>query len=160
GRDWLRMRGLVVRVDPGTIAIAIAPVPEAFAVLVDETSNASRTNDRRLSVVLIDATVGRRMPIAEAFRAAGCDVIDVATPLDAIVELGASHFEPDLIAIADSLPGSVSDELRRFVEAEHPGAKLVRIGDDPLEPVGLAHWLSTLDPQGDLVARIRRLLVR
>ena len=157
-RRWMRLPCRVTRIELAAIAVEVASAPDEFEALIAEVSLASRTNVRRLSVVLIDESVGRRIQIAEAFRAAGCAVIDVSTPLGAIVELGQSQFEPDLIAIADSLPESVSEELRGFVESEHPAARLVRIGNDRLEPVGLANWLSTMNPQNDLVDRIRRLL--
>jgi hypothetical protein len=159
-RDWMRLTGRVMRMEAGRIAVAFEDKPSEFDDLMADITSASRTNDRWLSVVMIDATESRRVAMAEAFRAAGCDVIDVATPLAAIVELGESHFEPDLIAIADSLPSTVSEELRRFVETDHPEVKLVRITDDSIEPVGLAHWLSTTNPDDDLLARIRAVLGR
>jgi hypothetical protein len=87
-------------------------------------------------------------------------VIDVSTPLEAIVRLGEAPFEPDLIAIADSLPGQISDDLREFVEREHPRAKLVTIGDEVDDPTGLVHWLSSRNPNSDLVTRVRHVLSR
>ena len=74
------------------------------------------------------------------------------------MRLGESEFEPDLIAIADSLPASTSDQMRRFVEAEHPRARLVTIGDAATAPDGLALWLSSANPNTDLAARIRTVL--
>jgi hypothetical protein len=158
--EWLRLSGRVVRIGPNTIAVAFGAVPAAFSRLIDEMSTASHGDQRVLSVVLVDATLERRLPMAEAFRAAGCAVIDVSTPLEAIVRLGESHFEPELIAIADSLPGSTSDELRQFVEREHPRAKLIAIGDDIVEPIGIANWLSAANPDDDLAPRIREILTR
>jgi hypothetical protein len=49
--------------------------------------------------------------------------------------------------------------MRRFVEAYHPTARLIAIGDEVLQPDGLAHWLSSNDPQDDLAARVRGALV-
>jgi hypothetical protein len=98
--------------------------------------------------------------MAEAFRATGCAVVDVSTPLEAIVRLGEFHFEPDIIAIADSLPETIAGELRAFTNVEHPRAKLITIGDDVIEPAGLAHWLSSDDPDDDLAKRVRELLLR
>lgn len=159
-REWLRLTGRVVRIEVGRIAVAFDESSREFEDLMAEIGNASHSNDRWLSVVMIDATESRRAAMAEAFRAAGCVVIDVATPLAAVIELGESHFEPDLITIADSEPSVISDELRGFVAAEHPEVKLLRITDDTIEPVGFAHWLSTTNPDNDLLARIRTMLLR
>lgn len=155
---WIQLTGRVVRIGATSIAVAFDTVPDNFEMLVDETLTASNQRDRVISIVLVDATIERRQRMAEAFRAAGCAVVDVSTPLEAIVRLGEFHFEPDVIAIADSLPTTISGELRQFVEAEHPRAKMVTIGDDATEPEGLAHWLSSIDPGGNLAARVRSLL--
>ncbi len=157
--EWLRLSGRVVRIGTETIALAFDMVPPAFVALISDSSHASDGHGRMLAVVLVDETVERRVAMAEAFRAAGCTVVDVATPLEAIVRLGELQFEPDLIAVADSLPSSTADELRRFVDREHPRAKLVTIGDDLTEPDGIAHWLSSANPDDDRAARIRRLLI-
>ena len=159
-REWVRVNGRVVRITAGTVAITFDGIPADLAQLIDDSAQASHANARVLSVVLLDATATRRDVMAEVFRAAGCRVLEVSTPLEAIVRLGESHFEPDLIAVADSLPASTSDELRRFVEREHPRAKLVTIGDDLVEPTGIAHWLSSADPDSDLAARVRRVILR
>jgi len=76
------------------------------------------------------------------------------------VRLGESSFEPDVIAIADSDPSAAADQMRGFVERNHPHAKLVAIGDSELGPDGIAHWLSSADPDSDLPDRIREVLVR
>lgn len=158
--EWLRLSGRVLRIAATNIAVSFDDAPAELAHLVDETSSASYAHQRIVSVVLVDATASRRDSVAEAFRAVGCAVIDVSTPLEAIVRLGESRFEPDLIAIADSLPSSTSDELRSFVEREHPRAKLVTIGDELVEPTRLAHWLSAADPESDLAARVLEILAR
>ncbi len=157
---WLRMTGRIVRLGATSVAIGFDNVPEGFSRIIDESLDASYCNERVLSFVLVDATLERRLRLAEAFRAAGCAVVDVSTPLEAIVRLGEFHFEPDIIAIADSLPSTIAGELRRFVEAEHPRAKLITIGDDVAEPAGLAHWLSSANPGDDLAARVREILTR
>jgi CheY-like chemotaxis protein len=159
-REWMRITGRILRITGNMVAIAFDGVPDDFAQLIDDSATASHAHARVLSVVLLDGTAKRRTVMAEVFRAAGCQVLEVTTPLEAIVRLGESHFEPDLIAVADSLPTSTSDELRRFVEREHPRAKLVTIGDDLVEPSGIAHWLSSADPDSDLAARVRRVILR
>lgn len=155
---WVQLSGRVLRLGATSIAVGFDTVPPNFDQLLDETLTASLNRDRLMSIVLVDATLDRRLRLAEGFRAAGCAVVDVSTPLEAIVRLGEFHFEPDLIAIADSVPTTISGELRTFVESEHPRAKLVTISDDVREPVGLAHWLSSLDPADDLAARIINVL--
>lgn len=157
---WIQLRGHVLRIGATTIAIGFDTVPVGFARMIDDALTASNGNARILSLVIIDATTERRLRMAEGFRAAGCAVVDVSTPLEAIVRLGEFHFEPDVIAVADSLPSLIADEMRTFVEREHPRAKLVTIGDDVTEPEGLAHWLSSTNPGDDLPARIRTLLIR
>jgi len=157
---WSRLSGRVLRIDGNKIAIALDDVPAAFQLILAEMSSSAHHRRRVLSVVLVDATGRRRVRMAEAFRAAGCAVIEVATPLEAIVRLGEASFEPDLIAIADSAPTSTSEELRLFVEDAHPDAKLVTIGDDVIERVGLANWLSAATPQHDMASTIRDVLTR
>jgi hypothetical protein len=162
GRDssWFELGGHIQRIGANAMAIALARVPPAFTQIVEEMGTRSRRNDRMLSIVLVDATAHRRSAMAEGFRSGGCTVLEVSTPLEAIVRLGESHFEPDLIAIADSQPARISDEMRRFVETEHPGARLVTIGDATTAPEGLALWLSSANPNADLAARVRTVLTR
>jgi|SRR5687768_674514 len=155
---WLELGGRIARIGANRMAIVIGAVPLSFTRIIDETVSRSHRNDRDLSVVLVDSVEERRAQIADAFREAGCSVIEVSTPLEAIVRLGESHFEPVVIAIAESLPMTISEELRAFVDTEHPSAWLVTIGDAVNAPDGFAHWLSAANPDVDLVARIRRLL--
>ena len=155
--EWLWLSGHVTRIGAHEIAIALES-SEPFVRLMEDSASASNVHMRVPTVVLVDANPERRGALADAFRAAGCGILEVSTPLEAIVRLGESPFEPDLIAIADSLPSSTSVDLRHFVEREHPHATLVTIGDDVLEPPGLAHWLSTLSPQNARLARIRDLV--
>jgi hypothetical protein len=158
GSTWFELDGDVLRIGTDSLVLAIVEAPSAFTRDLDEAVTRSLRHDRTLSVVLVDATARRREAMAEAFRDAGCNVVEVATPLEAIVRLGESHFEPDLIAIADSQPATISDEMRRFVAAAHPGARLVTIGDTATGPDGLVRWLSSENPNADLAARIRRVL--
>lgn len=158
--EWIRITGTVRRIDEDALAIEIETAPPSFFQLVDDNENASYRHQQGLSVILVDATVDRRLAIAEAFRAAGCSVVDVSTPLEAIVRLGESQFEPDLVVVANSLPTTTADELRRFVQREHPAATLVTVGDELVEPAGLLHWLSSANPGDDVIARVRELLSR
>ncbi len=157
---WLQLRGCVLRIGSTSIALSLDGVPDSFERIVDEALTASHSHRRILSIVLVDGTLPRRLQMAEAFRMAGCAVVDVSTPLEAIVRLGEFHFEPDVIAIADSLPSTIASELRTFINMEHPRAKLITIGDHAIEPAGLAHWLSSFNPDGDLAKRVLELLMR
>lgn len=154
--SWHDLRARVVRIGASDVAMQFVAAPSDFTTAVEQMISRSRTNERALTLVLVDGAPERRGELAAGFRAAGCAVIEVSTPLEAIVRLGESHFEPDLIAIADSLPAAISDELRRFVEREHPRAVLVTIGH--LVPPDVSHWLSTDDGRGELAARIRDVL--
>ena len=157
---WLELGGRILRIGACSIAFVLDVVPLSFMRIVDQAVVRSRQHDRVLSVVLVDGIPERRCAMAAGFRAQGCVVVEVSTPLEAIIRLGESHFEPDLIAIADSLPVTISNELRRFVDAEHPCAMAVSIGDTAGEADGLAHWLSATDRGGELAARIRDVLSR
>jgi hypothetical protein len=152
--SWLeRLTGKVARVDAATLVIEFDDEPFALTQLIAETSHNSRSRSRRIWVILVDSDVDRRLAIGEGFRRAGCVVMAVATPLEAIVRLGESMFEPDVIAISDSLPTTISDELRRFVDHAHPKTKLLRIGAEGADQA--LSWTSSRD---DLLARIRVVL--
>lgn len=161
GRDsrWIRLSGRILRVQAATIAMAFDKVSLEFIQLVDDILGASYGRSRILSVISVDANADRRAPITEAFRAAGCTVVEVSTALEMIVRLSELEFEPDLIVIADSSPSSTSDELRRFVEREHPRARLAQVGDELINPGKQSPWLSSADLDGDLLTRVRRLLL-
>jgi hypothetical protein len=158
--QWLQATGRIVRIASGGVAIAFDTLSGELRAMIDELATASRARIRVLSVVLIDADAERRSAMTAGFRATGCGVIEAATPLEAIVRLGESSFEPDVIAIADSDPSAAADQMRGFVERNHPNAKLVAIGDSVLSPDGIAHWLSAAGPASDLPDRIREVLVR
>ena len=156
---WCELGGRLLRSGATSLAVAFDRVPPGFARTIEEMHDASHVRRRVLSIVLVDDKDDRRAMLADAFRAACCNVVDTATPLEAIVRLGESHFEPDVIAIADSSPSTISDELRRFVDREHPHARVLTIGHETVDPDGSVGWLSSTDPARDLVTRIRQLLV-
>ncbi|HWO18842.1 MAG TPA: PilZ domain-containing protein [Kofleriaceae bacterium] len=163
GAEWLHASGRILRIVADGVAILFEELPASLVRMLDDMSAASRAHLRMLSAVLIDAQPRRRASIAEGLRAAGCRVDEAATPLEAIVRLGESNFEPDLIVVADSVPSEVADDLRSFMERHHPRAKLVTVGDEliePTEPTGDTLWLSSSNPGSDLGARICRILGR
>lgn len=157
---WLECKGRLVRIGATAMALTLDNTPPGFARLLDEMHAASDRNDHQISVVLVDEDIERRKGMAQAFRAANCQVIDAATPLEAIVRLGEADFEPHLIAVADSLSTSVSEELRQFVQNEHPRTMLVAIGLSPDAPHGTLHWLSSSDLADDLDDRVRAVLTQ
>ena len=156
--EWMRATGRIVRIDREGLAIAFDLLSAPLLRMIDELSTASRADARIVTVVLIDADPQRRSAMVAGFRATGCSVIEAATPLEAIVRLGESSFEPDIIAVADSANDDAG-EMRAFVEREHPDAKLITIGDEILQPDGFAHWLSSANPNSDLASRVREALV-
>lgn len=159
--EWLPASGRILRITSVGVAVALdAPLPSPLRLMIEELSTASRASVRVISVVLIDADPQRRSAMSAGFRATGCSVVEAATPLEAIVRLGEASFEPDVIAVADSATSTAARDMRAFVERDHPGAKLVTIGDELLEPDGIVHWLSSANPKGDLPRRVREVLVR
>ncbi len=157
--EWLPATGEIVRIDEHGVAIAFDTPPAALLRMLDQLGTAARASARVLSVILIDAGDARRSAMAAGFRAAGCNVIEAATPLEAIVRLGETMFEPDVIAVAESQT-SAAAEMRAFIEREHPATKLVTIGDELFAPDGIAHWLSSTASYLDLPGRVREVLVR
>lgn len=156
---WQRLEGRVSRIAAASVALVFeSSTSPSLLRLLDALTTASHASARVISVVLIDADGPRRTAIAAGFRAAGCAVVEVGTQLEAIVRLGESHFEPDIIAVANTRPAAAADEMRAFVEHYHPSAMLVTIGPELLDPAGLANWLSEATAPEDLPARIRELL--
>jgi len=158
--EWIHVAGRVARIVADGFAVSFTSVPAPLVRAIEAMSSESYVHRRRLSVVLIDSDAERRAVMAEGFRGLGSVVIEGSTPLEAIVRLGESSFEPDLIAIADSMPSTVAEDLRRFVALEHPFAKLVTIGVDIDGPSGIVHWLSATDPQSNLLARVRDIVTK
>jgi CheY-like chemotaxis protein len=158
--EWLRGKARVMRIRADGLALAFdeAHVPLALARVLGELGDASHTRRRMLAVVLIDSDASRRSAMVAGFRAAGCAIVEAATPLEAIVRLGESSFEPDVIAIADSQPAASADDLRAFARQHHPHVKLVTIVDEKLGPETLRSWVSSSDPDADLPRRIRDVL--
>ncbi|HLL24613.1 MAG TPA: PilZ domain-containing protein [Kofleriaceae bacterium] len=138
--EWLHATGHVVRIRADGVALAFDTLAPSLLRMIDVLSIASRARARTMSILLVDGDEQRRSAMAAGFRTTGCAVVQAATPLEAVVRLGESSFELDIIAVADSQPSTVADELRAFVAKHHPHAKLVTLGDDVLQPDGFANW--------------------
>jgi hypothetical protein len=157
--EWCRTEGRVLRIRDEGLAMVFDTPPAELLSMIEELQTASLARNRVIAIVLIDDDEPRRNRMADGFQSAGCNVIEAATPLEAIVRLGESSFEPDVIAVSDTNPGRESDDMRAFVEREHPTVKLIRIGDEVLRPEGLSNWLSSTGMEADLADRVRRALV-
>jgi hypothetical protein len=156
--QWIRLEGKIRRIGQGGVAICLTASP-ALVRLVDGMTSASRARDRVISVILIDEDTTRRTLLAEGFRVVGCNLIEAATSLEAIVRLGESSFEPDVIAVADSIPAATANEMREFVGRNHPHVKLVSITDVIDSGVDIFQ-LTPEDLRGNLADAIRRVLGR
>lgn len=156
--QWNRLEGKIVRLGNERLAIAFKAT-SSLVCLVDEMTAASRARERVISVILIDEDTARRNLLAEGFRVVGCSLIEAATPLEAIVRLGESSFEPDVIAVADTIPAESANQMREFVGRYHPQVKLVSI-TEVLDPGVNIFQLTPEDLRGNLVNAIRRLLGR
>lgn len=150
----------VLRVDvvTRTLAIEFDEIPRDFADCVHDELLAALEHDTSPRLILIDTAIARRRMIANAFRAAGCQVTEAATPLDAIVLLARSQFEPAVIAIADTIPESVADELRDFVVVEHPDAHMVAISRSATRRNPAESWLSASYMHASLHSRVSRVM--
>lgn len=156
--QWNRLEGAIVRIGNQSVAVCLKATP-ALVRIVDEMTAASRTRERVISVILIDEATTRMALLAEAFRVVGCNVIEATTSLEAIVRLGDTSFEPDVIAVADSIPAATANEMREFVRRNHPHVKLVSI-TDVIDPAVDIFQLTPEDLRGNLTGAIRRLLGR
>ena len=77
----------------------------------------------------------------------------------AVRPCGESSFEPDVIAVADSIPATTANEMREFVGRNHPHVKLVSI-TDVIDPSVNIFQLTPEDLRGNLTGAIRRVLGR
>jgi len=154
---WISLRGEVIRTTPDTLVVRFAQVPEELETMVRAELRASEVSGQSPTIVVVDADATRRAPIARAFAEAGYEVIEAATPLEAIASGSAAIFEPLVFAVADTTPAAIADELRAFLAREHPHAQVITIGHKAtVTPVH--DWLSSQDPQDDLATRIQRLV--
>ena len=152
--------GRVLRVSIPTrrMAIGFDAVPDDFEDCVQDELLAAVEHDTLPRMILVDTVDGRRNKIASAFRNAGCHVTEASTPLEAIAHLGQARFELGLIAIADTVPETVAEQLREFLLDEHPGAHMVSIGASSAHRDPAASWLCPTNVRGDLQTRVGRVM--
>jgi CheY-like chemotaxis protein len=126
---WVPLHGTVVRVDHGReIAVRFDAVPADFEDAVEDEILADVESERVAQVLLVDPDATRRRPLAEALRRNGCHVVELATPLEVIQRIGESHTHAWLIAIAETFPETVAEELRSYLAGTKTRAELIVVG--------------------------------
>jgi CheY-like chemotaxis protein len=127
---WLHFDGEVRRAGRrGTLAVAFTAVPRDFAAMLVAEVAAEAARARRGHVLLVDGVASRRAALAAALRVAGCHVAEASTPLDTLACLGESTHHFWLVAIADTVPGAVVDELRAFLADVDPRIQVVLLAE-------------------------------
>jgi CheY-like chemotaxis protein len=117
---WFRLYGRVGRVEAdGTLAIAFLQVPADFEDALQSELVAVLESEATDRVLLVDPVPWRRARMAARLRASGCVVTEVSTPLEAIAHLGESRARPFAVAIADTIPENVAEELRAYIGEAH-----------------------------------------
>jgi hypothetical protein len=124
---WWTLGGLVVSVDGGEIVLAVESAPPDLEDWIQTELLATVEAADGADVLLVDSVPARRAETADSLRASGRRVSAVATPLDAIDRLGESRYHPRLIAIADTVPSAIAEELRTYLRREHPEIGLMRM---------------------------------
>lgn len=129
---WYRVSGHVARVlDAGELVIEFDGAPDDLDDVVQDQAVAELECSMTPHVVLVDPDPDRREAVAGTLRAAGCDVRLANGPLEAIACLDDSQLHASVIAIADTFPESIADQLRDFIAEHHPGADVVVLAMDP-----------------------------
>jgi len=130
---WLSLIGSVVRVDArgsaAALVIELLVVPPDFEDLVQDELLSALECEQLPWILLVDAARGRRELIAAAFRATGCHVIEVSSPLEAITEIDQSRLHLWAVVIADTELAARADELRRFLGETYPRVPLIVVGE-------------------------------
>jgi CheY-like chemotaxis protein len=126
---WLHLSGVVVRVDTHgpdfVLAIELLVVPADFEDLVQDELLSELECAQQPQLLLVDGARGRRELVAHAFRAMGCHVIEVSSPLEAIAKIDQSRLHLWAVMVADSKLASQAEELRRFLGETHPDVRQI-----------------------------------
>lgn len=133
--SWFELSGRVrrVRAASHSLVIAIASPPAPLLAWIAEQTG--RTQAPRLEVMVVDRDSGRRIQVADAFRAEGCHVTEAATPLEAFDELEGASFTTDVFAVGDTEPDDIGIDLRNHLDRAYVDALVVA--------VGLPEWTPT-----------------
>ena len=126
--QWLSFHGRVLRIAGPRIAIAFTEAPIEFAGVMSRAIASAFEAAASAHVLLVDADVERRASFAVLMRRAECNVAEASTPLEAIAHLGGSAIGTWVIAIADTRPPSIANELRTFLSREYPQLDVVSLG--------------------------------
>ncbi len=116
---------------------------------------------RPVVVLIAEDEILIRWAVAEELRAAGWDIVEVATADDAI-EVLETAIEVDLVVTDVNMPGMKGLDLARFVVCERPAVKVVvmsgharpRGGDDRLFDL----FVSKPFDERELAERLRLLM--
>jgi hypothetical protein len=129
---WLYLTGSVLRVDlqrsGAAIVLELLVVPQDFEDLVQDELLFALEGAQLPQILLVDGARGRRERVAAAFRATGCHVIEVSSPLEAIAEIDQSRLHLWAVVIADTQPASRANELRRWLGELYPEVPLLDMG--------------------------------
>lgn len=152
--NWFAGHGSVTALRPDhRLVIALqAPIAELEALIAK-----SVVELRPMSVMVVDEDRPRRSRTATAFRREGGHVFEAATPLEAIDHLDREP-EPAVIEVAPTTPRKAGDELREYLEDEHPDSQVVRVSGAPPTPAQSRHVRS--HERFALRARVRAVLDR
>jgi CheY-like chemotaxis protein len=129
---WLHLTGSVLRVDPrgaaNALVIKLLAAPPEFEDLIQNELVSALECARQPHVLVVDADPARRATVVSAFRATGCRVIAVSSPLEALSAIDQSALHLWAVAIADTELTSRADELRRFLNEAYPRVPQIVIG--------------------------------
>jgi CheY-like chemotaxis protein len=149
--------GHVIRWSRTAVVLELDTVPKGFTDLVTRELEAARSEESMPRVILVETPSVTRTAIADAFRSHGCKVIEVSSPLEAVYRLAEARFEPAIIAVADTFPRAVANDLREFLAEAHPDAHMIAIGASAIGRDPAGSWLSDRT-SSTLAMRVGRLL--
>jgi hypothetical protein len=150
--------GCVRRSTADGLAIELDAVSAQLEAYIVEEFVAAAARDGEPTVILVDAKSPARTAIASAFRGHGMIVTEVATPLEAIRRIIEERFDPSVIAIADTVPESVAEQLREFLSGEYPDAYMIAIGASTASRNSADSWIDRDAAHNDLEVRIGRIV--
>jgi hypothetical protein len=123
---WLQLIGSVARVDARgsgvALAIELLVVPPGFEDLVQDELLFALECAHLPRILLVDGTVGRRELVAAGYRATGCHVIEVSSPLEAIVALDQSRLHLWAVVIGQA------GDLHEFLDEAYPDVRVIDVG--------------------------------